>query len=228
MIIKKKKHHYFLKLIIIFLVFALMFFYAYKFPVTMELIDKNINKILSFSGRDSDFSVFSDISVFTKKAVNNAEYIYEIIKENIGEIKKDTKQISGILISFPAAFPTKTTDISSFFGKRNDPISGKEDMHTGIDIAAFSGEEVSAAWPGKIFETGSDNIYGNYIIIEHSDNFYTKYCHLSKICVECNSLVFAKEKIGEVGNTGRTTGSHLHFEVILGGRHIDPKECFAT
>ena len=71
-----------------------------------------------------------------------------------------------------------------------------------------------------------DEIYGNYIVVEHSDGFLTKYCHLSKITANENDYVFANDKIGEVGSTGRSTGNHLHFEVIIEGRKIDPMECF--
>ena len=72
----------------------------------------------------------------------------------------------------------------------------------------------------------SSSIYGKYIIMEHSKGFFTKYCHLSEITVKKGDFVLSGSKIGEAGSTGRSTGSHLHFEVIIDGRNIDPKECF--
>ena len=151
----------------------------------------------------------------TLNIINNIENNYE-----------ENGKLPLVVFSCSADFPVETNLITSDFGSRKDPFSGKEDIHTGIDIAAEEGSDVVAAWPGKIMETGFDDIYGNYIIIEHSNDFYTKYCHLSKICVEENEYVLAKEKIGEAGNTGRSTGSHLHFEVMVDGVKIDPMECF--
>ena len=223
---RKRKKHYFLKFIATVLAFGGIILYSASFPVTMELLDKKATDFLSFCGYQKEFSGFSEISDFSDKILSKAEYWIEIALENINGTNVETEKVPVIIISCAAKFPSESSNITSFFGKREDPISKKDDFHSGIDIAAEKGSKITAAWPGRIAETGSDIIYGKYIIIEHSKDFFTKYCHLSKIEANKNDFVSANEKIGEAGSTGRSTGNHLHFEVIVEGRKIDPMECF--
>lgn len=221
-----KKKHLFPKLLFSALIAAGMIFYSASFPVTMELIDKKINKIIELSGSDFEISLFSDLSEISRNFINNAEYYFDLVKENVSEVFSDIKTPGFVVITNAAKFPSEGMTVTSAFGKRKDPISGIADNHSGIDIALPSGSDIIAAWPGNVFETGFDDIYGNFVVIEHSEGFFTKYCHLSKICVSENDFVNAEEKIGEAGSTGRSTGSHLHFEVIIEGTNIDPMECF--
>ena len=223
---ERKRHHIFLKTLAVIIILAFFAFYAYSFPKTMELLDKKANELLDFAGLDFEFSLFSNFSVFVNESVNQAQYYYEIIKGNFDETFPDTEALPVVIFSCASEFPLENRNITSAFGERADPISGKGDLHTGMDIAADFGSEITAAWSGNVFETGVDEIYGKYIILKHSDGFFSKYCHLSKIEVSENDFVNAKEKIGEAGSTGRTTGSHLHFEVEVDGRKIDPMECF--
>ena len=222
----KRKKHVFLKIPVLILIFCGLVLYAGAFPVTMKLLDEKIETFLKFCKIEREFSVFSDFSSFSQKTIDKAEYWLEIIKENAEEKGLDFEKVPVVLLTCAADFPAENLKITSYFGLRNDPISDFEDFHSGIDIAAEKGSTISAAWPGKVIETGFDNIYGKYIIVEHSKDFLTKYCHLSEITVKEEDFVFAEEKIGEAGNTGRSTGNHLHFEVIVEGRKIDPVECF--
>ena len=222
----KRKKHYFLKLIFFMLVLCGIGFYSASFPVTMELLDKKVNGILEIFDLKSDFKIFSFFSDVSKTAINKAEYWFEIAKENIEKSNMESKPVSAIRITCAAKFPLENKKITSAFGKRKDPVSGKNSIHSGIDIAAEEGTKIVAVWPGNVSETGFDDIYGNYVIIKHSKDFYTKYCHLSKITISENSFVMTDDKIGEVGSTGRSTGNHLHFEIIVEGRKIDPMECF--
>lgn len=221
----KKKRYILLKLLFAAAIFWGAVYYAYSFPRTMELLDKAVNGIAGTVGIDAEFDAFSDFSDFSKKAVEKAFYFAEVIKENIEGNLPEGKALPFAVITCAAEFPSEGETVTSGFGERISPISGKSEMHTGIDIAAAFGSDVKAAWPGKITETGFDEIYGNYVIIEHSEGFFTKYCHLSAVSTEKNAFVKSGEKIGEAGSTGRSTGSHLHFEVLVGGRNIDPKEC---
>ena len=223
---RKGKKHYFFKFITMVLVFCGIILYSASFPVTMKLLDDKATDFLSFCGYQKEFSGFSEISDFSDKILSKAEYWIEIALENINGTNVETEKVPAIIITCAAKFPSESRKITSFFGKREDPFSKKDDFHSGIDIAAEKGSKITAAWPGRIAETGSDIIYGKYIIIEHSKDFFTKYCHLSKIEANKNDFVSANEKIGETGSTGRSTGNHLHFEVIVEGRKIDPMECF--
>ena len=225
---KAAKKHFGIKLFIFILVLAGIMAYAYLFPTTMELLDGGVNKLLDLVGEEGNFEFFSKLSSFANKAVNEILYWAELIKDNAGGIFENAKPVSSIIISCAAAEPSAGEQVTSAFGSRISPITGKTENHSGIDIAAPFGSEVTAAWPGTVFETGFDEIYGNYIVLRHSEEFFTKYCHLSKIGCSEGEFANSGEVIGEAGSTGWSTGSHLHFEVTINGMNIDPKECFES
>ncbi len=222
----KRKKHCILKLLVLILMIIGAIFYINSFPATMKLIDDGINDTLKTLGSEKRIAFFQELADFSSDAVNTAEYWIDVIKDNLTKVKNENKKVSAIILTCAAKFPSENKIITSQFGERKDPISGNNDIHTGIDIAANLGSTVTAAWPGEVSETGYDKIYGNYIILQHSKEFFTKYCHLSKVNVSKNSFIKAGEKIGEVGSTGRSTGNHLHFEVVVNSKEIDPMECF--
>jgi murein DD-endopeptidase MepM/ murein hydrolase activator NlpD len=111
---------------------------------------------------------------------------------------------------------------TSAFGWRKDPFTGVQRLHEAIDWAIAVGTPVKAASDGRVAKTGNDPGYGRYVILSHSENFETLYAHLSVISVKDGDRVEQGEKIGEVGNTGRSTGSHLHFALYRNRRAVDP------
>lgn len=113
--------------------------------------------------------------------------------------------------------------ISSGYGYRNHPIIKKRLLHNGIDIRAHY-EAVFSVALGLVKKVGYDNRSGNFIVIEHLNGFTTSYCHLSSIFVEKNQIVIAGYNIGISGNTGNSTGPHLHFSLKVNGNSIDPLE----
>lgn len=104
--------------------------------------------------------------------------------------------------------------ISSHFGRRESPFTGKIEEHTGIDIRATTGTPVLAAQAGTVVLAGDirDN-YGNQVLVKGIDGLYVRYAHLSAISVKNGQIVYKNQQIGKVGSTGRSTGPHLHFEV---------------
>jgi len=112
--------------------------------------------------------------------------------------------------------------ISSYFGGRKDPITGDEKFHHGLDIAAKEGTLVYPAAPGKVIFSGKKDGYGNVVEILHANGVITRYGHNAKNLVKDGDTVDTREPIAYVGSTGRATGPHLHFEVILDGRAVDP------
>ena len=114
-------------------------------------------------------------------------------------------------------------EVSSVFGNRVHPLSGKETTHTGTDIAAPAGQTVIAAAPGTVVKTGSDDMNGKYVVIKHNDKITTVYAHLSEVCVKTGENTDDNTKIGEVGSTGVSTGPHLHFEVKINGESVNPE-----
>ena len=192
----------------------------------MELLDRKVNDMFSKTDTESNFEFFSDFSDFSNKTINKIIYYIEIIKDNIDNIYEETKMISGFIFTSAGKYPLEDINITSKYGERINPITYKSEIHKGIDIASPEGTDIYSLWPGTVSEIGGDDIYGNFIVIEHSYGFYTKYCHLSKILVKINDFINAGNTIGETGSTGYSTGSHLHLEVIVEGVKIDPMECF--
>lgn len=112
--------------------------------------------------------------------------------------------------------------VSSGYGMRESPFTGKNRFHNGIDIAAPSKTSVYAAREGEIIDTGYNETYGNFIEIQHAGGYSTFYGHLNKFFVELHDKVISTMIIAEVGTTGRSTGPHLHFEIRRNGRTRDP------
>ena len=129
----------------------------------------------------------------------------------------------GLLAATPTLIPVPTGRFTSGFGYRSSPFGEGSDMHLGIDLAAPVGTPVYAPADGTvIFSEWSSSGYGQMITIAHGFGLTTRYAHLSESLVEAGQTVERGEVIAKVGNTGRSTGSHLHFETVLGGVHVDP------
>jgi murein DD-endopeptidase MepM/ murein hydrolase activator NlpD len=112
--------------------------------------------------------------------------------------------------------------ISSYYGMRKDPFSKQAKFHKGLDLAAPEGMKVVPALPGKVVSAGYENGYGNTVLVEHSGGLQTRYAHLGSISVSVGDAITSQNVLGTVGNTGRSTGSHLHFEVIRNGSAVNP------
>lgn len=126
--------------------------------------------------------------------------------------------------------PLNVVRISSKYGMRHHPVLGYSKMHKGVDFAAPTGTPVFAAADGIIEELGYKGSYGKYIKIKHKEGIATAYAHLSKYSKTLKKGMRVKqgEIIGNVGTTGRSTGAHLHFEAMVGGKHINPLSIRAT
>lgn len=125
-------------------------------------------------------------------------------------------------VSVTPVMPVKNARVTSEFGYRTNPVSGKYGFHTGLDLATDEGTPVSASFYGRVIETGSSDVWGNYVLMEHSEDFQTYYCHLSEIYVSDGAIIRQGETIGLVGSTGWSTGPHLHFEVRINGVRVNP------
>ncbi len=118
--------------------------------------------------------------------------------------------------------PLETGVISSSFGSRISPFTGERTFHNGTDIAAPIGTPVFASKSGIVVYAGIDHVYGNYIILEHDNNTQSLYAHLDTFSVIAGEITEKGVQIGTVGNTGLSTGPHLHFEIRIGSRAQDP------
>jgi murein DD-endopeptidase MepM/ murein hydrolase activator NlpD len=113
-------------------------------------------------------------------------------------------------------------NISSNFGWRKDPFTGEQSYHSGIDMKANSGTAVKAAMDGTVSVVSNSRVYGNFIIMSHDNGYQTLYAHLSAFSVKQGDKLIQGKKIGEVGNTGLSTGPHLHFGVFKNGKWVNP------
>lgn len=131
------------------------------------------------------------------------------------QLKETASKQKDKLAHIPSVIPINIKDftMSSGYGVRRDPIYGSSKFHTGLDFAAKTGTPVFATADGKVTEAGRQSGYGNCIDISHGYNYLTRYAHLSEILVKPGQEVKRGEMIGKVGSTGKSTGSHLHYEV---------------
>jgi len=126
--------------------------------------------------------------------------------------------------TLPSLYPVDVPYSSSSYGWRMDPILGKRAFHEGIDFSAAHGEPIYATAGGIVKKASKSGAYGNLVTINHGGGLQTRYAHLSKIIVKKGDIVKKEDLIAYVGNTGRSTGPHLHYEIRLNNHSLDPKQ----
>jgi murein DD-endopeptidase MepM/ murein hydrolase activator NlpD len=122
----------------------------------------------------------------------------------------------------PEGRPVTGGFISSYFGEREDPFSGHEAYHKGVDFAGSAGSSVVAVAAGVVTWAGQRTGYGNLVEINHGDGYVTRYAHNEKTLVSVGETVKRGESVALMGSTGRSTGPHVHFEVLRNGRQVNP------
>jgi len=122
----------------------------------------------------------------------------------------------------PEGRPVANGFISSYFGERADPFDGTEAFHKGVDFAGSAGSNVTAVAAGVVTWAGERSGYGRLIEINHGDGFVTRYAHNERTLVTVGQTVKRGEPVALMGSTGRSTGPHVHFEVLRNGRQVDP------
>lgn len=122
----------------------------------------------------------------------------------------------------PTGKPVLSGYISSYFGERMDPFNGEEAFHKGLDFASDAGTDVLAVGQGVVTWAGPREGYGVLVEVNHGNGYVTRYAHNSRVMVSAGDTVQRGQAIAVVGSTGRSTGPHVHFEVLKDGRQIDP------
>ncbi len=150
----------------------------------------------------------------------NVEARLEEVRQQ--EIVHRLKNNQDILEATPSIWPT-TGWVTSPFAWRTSPFTGKREFHKGIDISAPRGTPIYAPARGKVELAGRDGSYGLSVRLQHNTSLTTRYGHMHRVAVKAGQTVTRGELIGYVGNTGRSTGPHLHYEVRLNGVPVNPK-----
>ena len=123
----------------------------------------------------------------------------------------------------PSFSPVKKGYVSSSFGTRRDPFNGRTRSHNGIDFAGPRGTDIYSVASGVVSFVGRKGGYGIAVEVDHGDNIVSRYAHLNKALVEKGAVIKKADKIALMGSTGRSTGPHLHLEILLNGKRVDPQ-----
>jgi murein DD-endopeptidase MepM/ murein hydrolase activator NlpD len=143
------------------------------------------------------------------------------LESRLIDVRERVEKRNALAAATPSIWPSRGW-LTSGMGERQDPITGEADFHPGLDIAGERGQAVYATAAGKISQSGWENGYGNVITIDHGFGLQTRYGHLLKSEVKVGGRVNRGDLIGRVGNTGRSTGYHLHYEVRANGKLVNP------
>ena len=170
-------------------------------PLSMQELQATLTDLDRATGQDADLMTLLESRLFDQKIRNSM---------------------------VPTQKPLKSGHPGSAFGWRIDPFTGRSALHTGLDFPAAQGTPILAAAGGIVVTQELHPEYGNMIEIDHGNGLVTRYAHASKVWVHKGDLIKRGQRIAEVGTTGRSTGPHLHFEVLVQGVQQDPQKFLAA
>lgn len=157
--------------------------------------------------------------------INHYQTIQQSLPELVQQYNETIKELKSVqeeIASIPSIWPTNQRRITSTFGERDDPFTSNPAIHYALDIAGPYRSPIYATADGVVSFAGRDGGYGNLVEITHSSEYKTRYGHMTKILVKNGQKVKKGDQIGEMGTTGRSTGVHVHYEVIKNGKRVDP------
>ncbi|MBF4694812.1 M23 family metallopeptidase [Fusibacter ferrireducens] len=211
----------------------------------MDTVNQNVSQLVAMFNKETNSNVAAPISRSFNRFIDTTSDV-QLPRENLllsqAESLINNDEISELILDQgseyselitslqsqiayldcrPDQYPTEGI-LSSKFGFRSDPVTGKTASHKGIDLANASGTSVHAAGDGVVIYAGWNGSFGNVIIIDHGYSYKTVYGHLKEIKTSKGNTVTKGELIGTMGSSGKSTGTHLHFEVRFNGTQIDP------
>ena len=161
-----------------------------------------------------------DMSKVTDAAPKGEDAQFQQLFAQWDQLDRDTP--AAARVSVPSRMPLDDTRLTSDFGMRTHPVLGGRRSHKGVDLAAPTGTPIYATADGYVSKAEWFSSYGKYVSIEHGANLQTRFAHMSGITVKAGTRVKKGDIIGYVGSTGRSTGPHLHYEVRIDGRAVNP------
>lgn len=210
--------------------------------VSREFEKSLVNTLGSFgdfqNGEETQTAAAGDLASFINLEEQNNGIMREVSElrnlkefmqtstESLEEVQDLLKSQGDLLVELPTYWPIAggIGRITNYFGPEVHPFTQQWYLHKGIDIAYRRGIDLVAAANGKVIERKYEPMgFGNYIVIRHAYGFATKYAHMDNVYVEEGDVVTQGQKVGTMGNTGMSTGPHLHFEVRIGAQVVDPE-----
>jgi murein DD-endopeptidase MepM/ murein hydrolase activator NlpD len=170
------------------------------------------------AGSDDDDGPYADVTEADMNAMGEADAGFQ----NLFASWKRMDNVTRSAVYIPSGRPVEKLSLTSNYGVRSDPFNGHARMHKGIDIPGPMGTPIYATADGIVARAGWASGYGNLVEITHGNGMETRYGHMSKLIVAPNTRVHRGQLIGLMGSTGRSTGSHLHYEVRVDGQAINP------
>lgn len=156
------------------------------------------------------------LEAMTRDVEHRADY-FNVVETALMNDKMKSKLL-------PTSQPVNVSYNASGFGWRLDPFNGRSTFHDGIDFAAPVGTAITAAAGGVVIAAAYHHEYGNMLEIDHGNNIITRYAHASRLLSKVGDIVRRGQQVAAVGSTGRSTGAHLHFEVLVGGTPQNPEK----
>jgi murein DD-endopeptidase MepM/ murein hydrolase activator NlpD len=182
----------------------------------------NYKKLTKFNGDIAKKETFRGGPFVAFEPPGNPTQELKSVIYNLDYHLRELKDLKHLMNRMPLSAPLNYFTLSSHFGKRRDPINKRWAVHTGLDFGGIKNSRVYATAPGKVSFAGRKGKYGKIVEIDHGFGLKTKYGHLNKILVKRDQKVEYRAKIGLMGSTGRSTGPHLHYEILFKGKAQNP------
>lgn len=186
--------------------------------------EQEYDEVYGIGGRSLPFQddKLSQLAYETEQEFQVLEQEMELLINSLSKSKEKIIEYQKHLRITPSIWPTVSTRVTSDFGVRRDPFTRRVSNHAGIDIGGKTNDPIFATADGTVHYAGYDRAYGYNIIVQHENGYRTWYMHLNKNLVKQGEKVEQGQEIGKLGSTGRSTGPHLHYEVLKHGTPVDP------
>ena len=204
--------------------------------IRLDALGKRLTEVANLDRGEFDFDSAPavggpEVEAFVGEgpAVPSLDDLLASLDATIGDRSRQLAALETLILSrelarqvVPGGRPVESGYISSFFGKRADPFTGESAFHAGIDFAGAPGTRVLAVADGVVSYAGRDRGYGKLVEITHGGGYVTRYAHNASVLVQPGHTVRRGDAIALMGSTGRSTGPHVHFEVLRDGRPVNP------
>lgn len=204
--------------------------------IRLDALGKRLTEVANLDRGEFDFDAAPaiggpEVEAFVGEGptVPTLDDLLASLDATIGDRSRQLAALETLILSrelarqvVPGGRPVESGYISSFFGKRADPFTGESAFHAGLDFAGAPGTRVLAVADGVVSYAGRDRGYGKLVEVTHGGGYVTRYAHNASVLVQPGQTVRRGDPIALMGSTGRSTGPHVHFEVLRGGRPVNP------